>query len=62
MWFISPEDLIISKLSWSKDSHSEIQLKDVRNLIETVDGLDLKYIDNWIAQLGLEQIYREATQ
>jgi len=49
-------------LSWAKDSHSEIQLKDVRNLIETVDGLDLKYIDNWIAQLGLEQIYREAAQ
>jgi hypothetical protein len=62
MWFISPEDLIISKLNWAKDSHSEIQLKDVRNLIETVDGLDLKYIDNWITQLGLEQIYREATQ
>jgi len=22
MWFISPEDLVISKLSWAKDSHS----------------------------------------
>jgi len=62
MWFISPEDLVISKLTWAKDSHSETQLKDVRNLIETVDNLDLKYIDKWISQLGLEQIYKEAKQ
>lgn len=60
MCFISPEDLVISKLSWAKDSHSEMQLKDVQNLMETVDNLDLKYIDNWISQLGLEQIYKEA--
>jgi hypothetical protein len=60
VWFISPEDLIISKLNWAKDSHSEIQMKDVRNLMETVDNLDLKYIDKWISQLGLEKIYTEA--
>jgi len=62
MWFVSSEDLVISKLVWAKDSHSEMQLKDVRNLIETVDDLDLKYIDNWVRELGLEQIYKEATQ
>ena len=62
MWFVSSEDLVISKLVWAKDSHSEMQLKDVRNLIETVNDLDLKYIDNWVRELGLEQIYKEATQ
>ena len=60
MWFVSPEDLVISKLKWAKDSLSEMQLKDVRNLLETVDNLDLKYIDQWISQLSLEQIYKEA--
>lgn len=60
MWFVSPEDLVISKLNWAKDSLSEMQLKDVRNLLETVDNLDLKYIDKWISQLGLEKIYKEA--
>jgi len=60
VWFVSPEDLIISKLNWAKDSLSEIQLKDVRNLIETVDNLDFKYIDNWISQLDLGQVYKEA--
>lgn len=62
IYFISPEDLVISKLSWAKDSRSETQLKDVRNLLKTVDGLDLKYIENWTSQLGLEQIYKEAKQ
>ena len=60
MWFISAEDLIISKLNWAKDSHSEMQLKDVRNLLETVNNLNIKYIENWISQLGLDQIYEEA--
>jgi hypothetical protein len=31
----SKEDLIISKLAWAKDSHSEVQLGDVRNLLDT---------------------------
>ncbi len=60
IWFISAEDLIISKLIWAKDSHSEMQLKDVGNLMETVDNLDLKYIGNWVRELGLEQIHKEA--
>ncbi|MDT8301174.1 MAG: hypothetical protein RQ760_06780 [Sedimentisphaerales bacterium] len=62
MWFVSAEDLVISKLAWSKDSHSEMQLKDVRNLLETVDNIDLQYIENWIRELDLEKIYKEATQ
>ncbi len=60
IWFVSAEDLVISKLLWAKDSHSEMQLKDVGNLMETVDNLESKYIDNWIRELDLEQIYKEA--
>ena len=62
IWFVSAEDLVISKLLWAKDSHSEMQLKDVRNLMETVNDLDLKYVGNWVRELGLEQIYKEAAQ
>jgi len=60
MWFISAEDLVISKLIWAKNSHSEMQLKDVRNLTETVSNLDLKYVNNWLRELGLERLYKEA--
>ncbi len=59
MWFISAEDLILVKLHWAKDSHSEMQLKDVRNLLETVNDLDLKYIESWISQLALRGIYKK---
>ena len=62
MWFISAEDLVISKLLWAKDSRSEMQLQDVRNLMETVDNLDLKYIKNWVLELDLEKIYKDAKQ
>ena len=60
MWFVSPEDLVISKLIWAKDSHSEMQLKDVKNLVETVDNLDTGYIEQWLRKLGLEELYKEA--
>jgi len=59
IWFISPEDLILAKLIWAKDSHSEMQLKDVHNLFGTVKDLDLKYIKSWVSKLGLEKIYNE---
>ena len=32
-FIVSKEDLIISKLSWAKDSHFELQLGDVRGML-----------------------------
>ena len=61
MWMVSAEDLVISKLLWAKDSHSEMQLRDVRNLIETTEDLDAQYMDYWFEQLGLKELYKEAT-
>jgi hypothetical protein len=34
-FIVSKEDLITSKLFWAKDSHPELQLGDVRNLLAT---------------------------
>jgi len=48
------EDLIISKLAWAKDSHSEIQLSDVRNLLAT--GYDAAYLQHWTRELGLDNL------
>ena len=59
MWLISPEDLILAKLRWARDSHSEMQLKDVKNLLETVEDLDWKYVDGWINRLDLAALYSE---
>jgi len=58
--FVSPEDLILSKLVWGRDSHSELQRTDVRQLVETVEDLDWGYLHTWAGELGvrdaLEQI------
>ena len=58
----SPEDLIISKLYWAKDSLSDLQIRDVQNIIKTVSDLDMEYIEKWVAKLGLEAVYRKANK
>ena len=56
-WIASKEDLIISKLWWAKDSHSEIQLRDVKNLAGT--GCDMDYIENWTRNLELFSLWQQ---
>lgn len=56
-WIVSKEDLILSKLFWAKDSHSELQLRDVKNLVST--GFDRTYIERWTAELGLAKLWEE---
>jgi hypothetical protein len=51
-FIVSKEDLIISKLFWAKDSHSEMQLRDVKNLLAT--GCDATYLNAWTRKLGLD--------
>ncbi len=60
MWIVSPEDLILSKLWWSRDSHSEVQIGDIKNLFASVEDLDIAYIDRWVAEMGLQDISRKA--
>ena len=60
IWIVSPEDLIISKLFWAKDSLSHLQLRDVKNLLTSIQGLDEKYIDSWVKKLGLNTVYTKA--
>jgi hypothetical protein len=48
---VSAEDLIISKLYWAKDSMSEMQLRDVKNILKTVSDIDMDYIEEWIKKI-----------
>jgi hypothetical protein len=56
-WIVSKEDLILSKLFWAKDSRSEQQLGDVKNLLGS--GCDRPYIEHWTAELGLVNLWKE---
>lgn len=59
-WIVSKEDLILSKLYWARDSRSELQLRDVRNLVST--GCDRTYIARWTATLDVDTLWKEATE
>lgn len=56
------EDLIISKLYWAKDSLSEMQIRDVENLMSTLPELDREYIAKWVQQLGIEEVYKRVNR
>lgn len=57
IWIISKEDLIVSKLWLAKDSHSEKQLTDVKNLIRS--GFDIDYIKKWTKDLGVDELFEQ---
>ncbi len=59
-WALSPEDLILAKLEWTRQSHSERQLSDVRTLLEGVSDIDRAYLDRSAVTLGLTDLLDEA--
>ena len=57
---ISQEDLILSKLQWGRDSESETQLRDVRNLLN--GSCDVEYITSWAVRLNLTALLEKALE
>lgn len=59
IWIVSAEDLLLSKLYWLKDSRSEMQFKDIHNLISAGLLLDWAYLRYWADQLGILSLLEE---
>ena len=59
IFLVTAEDLLLSKLHWAKDSRSELQLRDARNLIASVPDLDWEYIDTWATDLSVSDLLSE---
>ena len=57
LWIVSIEDLILSKLEWSRESRSDQQRRDVGLLLQA--PLDRAYLDEWAARLGLDRLLKE---
>ena len=56
----SAEDTILSKLLWYRVTPSDRQLEDVRGILEVRKGhLDWKYLDDWAAKLGVQDLLME---
>lgn len=56
-WIVSREDLILSKLFWAKDSRSEMQLSDVRNLLSS--DCDAEYLRSRAKTLQVDDLLEE---
>jgi hypothetical protein len=55
VWVLSPEDAILSKLEWAKESASEQQMRDVLGVLQ-IQGreLDEQYLWKWAKSLGVQ--------
>jgi hypothetical protein len=56
-WIVSCEDLILSKLVWALDSNSELQRRDIRQLL--AGAINLDYIRKWAPHLGVKTLLNE---
>ncbi|HEY3449027.1 MAG TPA: DUF6036 family nucleotidyltransferase [Myxococcales bacterium] len=61
LWVVSPEDLLLSKLAWGKPSQSEVQLRDVRELLASSSlALDWGYLERWARDLDVSDFLEKA--
>jgi hypothetical protein len=60
VWVISKEDLILSKLWWAKDTHSEMQFRDIKNLMQA--GFDVEYAEKWTDELEITGSFQKCLQ
>lgn len=59
IWIVSPEDLLLSKLEWAKESGSAVQVEDARNLIASVQNMDWAYVERWAWELTVGPLLRD---
>lgn len=61
-FIVSAEDLVIAKLEWASESASELQLRDVRAMLEVGGAsIDHTHIERWVAQLGVGELWQRVT-
>jgi hypothetical protein len=53
-WIVTREDLILSKLVWAQDTSSELQLRDVKQLL--AGEVDAAYLQKWADALGVNSL------
>jgi len=60
VWVLAPEDVILSKLAWAKESMSERQMQDVLRVLQVRrKSLDEEYLRKWADVLGVQDLLRK---
>lgn len=59
VYFISPEDLILSKLEWYKMGESTRQLEDIVSILKiSGNKLDKKYLNFWANKIKSDKVWQ----
>lgn len=58
VYFVSPEDLVLSKLAWYKEYQSSRHLEDAESVLK-VSKVDLKYLKKWASYHSVLGILKE---
>lgn len=59
-WIVTREDLILSKLVWAHAAHSELQMRDVRQLMG--ERVDFDYLRRWAPVLGVVELLEQVSK
>lgn len=56
---VAPEDLILAKLKWAQQSGSELQRRDVNEMLGATATLDREYLNDWAERLEVRDLLEE---
>ncbi len=60
VYFISPEDLILSKLLWYKSAETSRHLEDIESILKiSGEKLNMRYLKQWAIKLGVSGILKK---
>lgn len=61
VYFISPEDLILSKLQWYQQGQSSRHLEDIESILK-ISKVDLRYIRKWARKQSTSDVFNKVFQ
>ncbi len=63
IWVAPPEYVIVRKLEYYREGHSDKHLHDIGGMLEiSGDAIDINIIEKWVAHLGLQHQWKQVQE
>jgi len=59
IFFSTPEDIILIKLLWHKETQIQKHMDDALGIVEVQQKLDMAYLEEWTEKLTIQEIFNE---